>query len=204
MCCLILYCSIRELCVHGDGCAPSILAGISEWPQWLWTHPQQHQAALAQRYILLPFVFLSIHPSVSFDTITGWHPTLVFHRCSIVLELDFRQLCGNTDFCFKTLKRLRIWYCIGACSPPIPHHVWLSWYLMHVWTQACIFSGEPLVVEAMGKFAELTDQARLVWILLIATKELKLKQSSPQDCYGEQRLDHPGTADGPELWAAQV
>lgn len=45
-------CSLRGLRVHGHERAPSLLAGVPERPQRLWTHPQQHQTALAQRYVL--------------------------------------------------------------------------------------------------------------------------------------------------------
>lgn len=45
-------CSLRGLRAHGHERAPPLLAGVPERPQRLRTHPQQHQTALAQRYVL--------------------------------------------------------------------------------------------------------------------------------------------------------
>lgn len=66
--------ALRELCVYGHEWAPTVLAGLPEWPQRLWTHPQQHQTALAQRY-----VFISNITSASCDS-WGQRSNLIFGK----------------------------------------------------------------------------------------------------------------------------
>lgn len=106
---------LRELCVYGHECAPTILAGLPEWPQRLWTHPQQHQTALAQWY-----VFISNITSASCDS-WGQRSNLIFGKgdddVSHILSRCLRHSVVSPPLCSR-LKYLnnywmdchKIWY----------------------------------------------------------------------------------------------